>query len=501
MRAIFPILAAALALAPAYAADTDLAAEAQANLFAGRYAAAVESYSRLVKEDPGSGLAHDRLVRALIAAREPERAYAAAEVAAQAAPGTAPALDAQGRAAFRRGNLADAEKLFRRALAADPKYPDALVGLANIYAAVSKFRTAQDLTEKAFELNPRDPENRRSHADEEETPLHEAALQRALAALDPASDDARAIRAHLSRDAALHGRRRRLLSADQTARIKLSRLTNGPKGLIGLGLDVRFNDKTVIHLKLDSGASGMSLSPAAARRAGLEVLGDESTEARGLGDRTPDATFAYLAPRMRIGDLEWENYPVSVFRGAKEAEADGLIGTDVFSQFRVTIDFPGSLLSLDARAPELKTGEVSEAGPRPEGFTAIFRFGHLLTVGTSMNGGPNKLFLIDSGGTSNLVDIRAALDSTKVRQDDSVKLRGVQGEVKDVRSADKGTLVFAGFRQQNPDLIAVDMHGLSDSAGAEIAGIIGMPVLWHMKLTIDYASGSVRFERSAWDRQ
>jgi len=73
-------------------------------------------------------------------------------------------------------------------------------------------------------------------------------------------------------------------------------------------------------------------------------------------------------------------------------------------------------------------------------------------------------------------------------------LKGIQGRVKEVGRASQVTLVFAGFKQENPDLLAMSLEKLSDSTGVAIAGVLGMPVLWHMKLTVDYRDGSVRFE-------
>jgi hypothetical protein len=44
--------------------------------------------------------------------------------------------------------------------------------------------------------------------------------------------------------------------------------------------------------------------------------------------------------------------------------------------------------------------------------------------------------------------------------------------------------------------MAVDLHELRDRVGVEVSEVIGMPVLWQLKLTIDYASGTVKLERS-----
>lgn len=60
--------------------------------------------------------------------------------------------------------------------------------------------------------------------------------------------------------------------------------------------------------------------------------------------------------------------------------------------------------------------------------------------------------------------------------------------------ADRVTLNFAGFSQANPDLIATSFEKQSDRIGTAISGIIGMPVLWHMAMTVDYRNAAVRFQ-------
>jgi hypothetical protein len=56
------------------------------------------------------------------------------------------------------------------------------------------------------------------------------------------------------------------------------------------------------------------------------------------------------------------------------------------------------------------------------------------------------------------------------------------------------TLLFAGFRQVNPSLIAISLEKMSDSMGAAFGGIPGWPVLSQLTVTIDYQEGTVRFE-------
>jgi hypothetical protein len=263
-----------------------------------------------------------------------------------------------------------------------------------------------------------------------------------------------------------------------------------------MGLRVRFNERATATLLLDTGASGLSLSPKVAEKAGLEVLGRDSGEAKGIGDERSQDSLEYLAPVIEIGDVTFANYPVSVFRSAQTQDFDGLIGADVFRRFLVGIDFVNVELTLDplpkAEPPE---SELEDAGNEPEpGFHRAFRFGSHLTLYTAVNERPQKLFLIDSGSSVNLIDEGVAREAATVDGDDRIVVKGLQGRVNNTSRAHHVSLVFAGLRHDNPDLIAFSFKKLSDDEGVGIAGILGMPVLIHLKLSIDYRNGTVRLE-------
>ena len=475
--------------------ETGTLAEAEGHLFAARYQEAADCYQKLLVHEPTAAAAYDGLVRALLGNYQAEKAYAAAEAGARAAPDAAAVWTAQGRVAFRQGKLGVAQACYRKALAVDKKYPGAIAGLADIFGSTSNFKRAETLANAALALSPGDPDLVLSPWRSSSPEDHKKDLRAALSILDPETERGSDVKAHLARDLALKGRKLRLINAVDATEIKLSRIMDGPNRTIGVGVQVRLNNKQSLLLKLDTGAGGIAISPQAAKRAGLEQLSEEGSDIHGIGDKSPQQNLYYLADRFRVGGLEWENVPIATFRGAKQSDTDGLIGTDIFERFRIEIDFAGSLMRLQRTRPEGEAHQLLDAAEKPEGFTQVIRLRHMLLIATSVNDGPSQLFLIDSGSMVNLVNIQAARESTKVHQEARIRLKGIQGEVKDVHSAEKATLTFAGFRQENRELTAIDLHNLSDRAGLEVSGILGMPVLWQMRMTIDYASGSVKFEQ------
>lgn len=470
---------------------------AEASLFSARYEDAAELYTKLLQDDPSWGPGYYGLVRALIGAYRAREAYTVAEEGLRRAPESAEAQTAAGMAAYRGGDLARAESWFRKALKINPNYAGALRGLASIYRSVSKFKTARQLMVAAYHASPGDPQLITAWADTMEGADHIATLERALAIYDPECREARVLRSHIAADKAVGTRRlRRLTSPYQGYEIKMEHVVGGSGQDYGVALRVRFNDRYTMKLQLDTGASGISIAPKAAEKAGL-TLGNAGVEARGIGDQKPQESFHFLASEVRIGDITFADFPVSVFSSAKSSDRDGLIGADVFEQFLVGIDFSRFQLSLEphTQAALDTEDEPADATDPTPGFFRALRFGNHLTVPTSVNQGAPRLFLIDSGAGVNLIDADVARDFTKVHSDERTVLRGVQGRVKEVSRASRVSLAFAGFRQDNLDILAMSLESLDDSTGAGMAGIIGMPVLWQMKVTIDYRNGTVRFER------
>jgi hypothetical protein len=94
----------------------------------------------------------------------------------------------------------------------------------------------------------------------------------------------------------------------------------------------------------------------------------------------------------------------------------------------------------------------------------------------------------------NLYVTDVAKEFTHVSGDAFTTLKGVQGKVDRTSRASRISLVFAGFRQENPDLLAISLEKMSDAFGVGFGGILGMPVLGNLAVTIDYREGAIRFE-------
>ncbi|MEP7366142.1 MAG: aspartyl protease family protein [Acidobacteriota bacterium] len=480
---------------PLWAQNAGALAEARAHENAGRDKQAVEAYRRAATLQPDSGDAWEGLVRSLIADRRAEEAYQALEEAKGKAPDSAALKVAEAHVLYRQGKLTASEKLYLEVISSGVAHPEAWLGLARMHSIVSRAASAESIAERAYRLMPGSPRARMFYADQLDDPAaHLAELEKALALLDPATEMARRVRAHVEADRQMGSRNSRVLeSAYRNYDVKLELLHAGPTRVRGFAFDVILNGKKKVRLLLDTGASGISLRRNVAEKAGLTGLESTGRELRGIGDGKPISTYLYLAESVSIGELRFRDYVVHV--SEKVADLDGLIGADVFEQFLVTFDFPKLKMSLSpygglSGAPS--RDERVDAQPTP-GFSRVFRIGNHLLLPTFINGKMATLFLIDSGANQNFISERAARQQTSV-QSTSGRTSGVQGGLDKVFVADQVTLTFAGLRHDNPRMPSFDFTSLSDGFGTEISGLLGLPVLSQLRLTIDYRNGEVQMK-------
>ena len=396
MRTLIVGFVAVCALA--YATESPARQEARRLLFAGRYTQAAARYRALLAADPGWGEGYDGLVRALLAAKKTPEAYQAFADVLKRAPNTAGGQTAAGRALFRGGEFQKALDVFIAALRLDPAYGPAACGVARVAAVMSRFETAQRMAALAHQLAPDDPEAILLWADTlKDHGERLRALETALAIYDRDSEPALSLAQQVAVEKALGGRRLRVLqSTYQREVLTLDRLrlvptefspTQFPKGFI---VRVQLNTGPVLRLLLDAHPSGILIYREAAAKAGLESLG---------GDQ-------FLARELLLGGLVFSNYPVTVARPrSREVLHDGFLGTDVFEQFLVTIDFPKAVVTLEpfpgaASPPEVRAADAVR--PLASGFTEFFRFPNWMLLPVSLNGQAPRAFSVDSTSPVNI---------------------------------------------------------------------------------------------------
>ncbi len=529
--------ATAAASQPKDSANSSLA-EADSLFRQGRYVAAAEAYKGALQQEPASAVAHAGLTRSELKLEDVVAAHQAAQKGLEGAPNSSLIHSVLGDVYFREGKIAEAEGEYAKAQQMDISNARAWFGRSRIYRMISMYRHAYDYLRKAHELDPHDRDIQRSWFSTLRLSEQISELEKYLAS---ATGDSTEQREGMQRRLELLKERQKyparackLAKKVAQTETSLEPLLTGPRSIRGWGLRVNINGNNS-RLLLDTGASGIVINRNAAEKAGLSRLME--TKMTGIGDKGPVGGYLGYADSIRIGDLEFQDCLVEVSDKRSVADEAGLIGADVFSAYLVTLDFPDRKLKLRAlpprpddkseEVPQLKTigdsdkpaeGEKSgepnppheSAGssaapnastgpkdryiaPEMQAYTKVFRFGHDLLIPTKVGDGAPMLFLIDTGASSNLISPEAARAVTKVRSDSNTRVKGLSGSVKEVSRADQAVIQFSRYRQENQDILTIDLSKISKSTGTEVSGVLGFSTLRMMEMTIDYRDGLVDF--------
>jgi len=513
------------------AGESATLAEADHLFISGKTAEAQAKYQAVANLDPASVPAQVGLMRTLIAQQKLDEAQSAADTALALHPESPQLLLTLGDLQFAQGKMADAERSFVKAQNLAPNDAAPYLALARVYRAYSLFRRAYDNLKRAHEVAPNDPAVQLLWFNSLPHQYRIAALQAYLATPTLTPQLSKTLEQYLAfvkrnADAPVHPCK--LVSNVEETETKLHAIARSGSELGATGLTVKINNQE-LHLALDTGASGVLLGRATAEKLALPRLGYQSII--GMGESGQQGGFTAVANRIRVGDLEFSDCTVRVTDAATPVTGqDGLIGSDVFGAYLINIDIPGAKLRLSplpkrpdeaAHPAALKTmsPDAQELEAEDEGATAakapsadmfslpkdayvapemanwskVYRFRHLLLVPTRVDKTGPTLFLIDTGSFSNALSTRAAQQLTQLRSDPGTRVSGLSGSVGQVYRADKATLQFGRYEQENQDVVTFDLSSISRQTGTQVSGILGFNMLRILQLKIDYRDGLVDF--------
>jgi hypothetical protein len=267
--------------------------------------------------------------------------------------------------------------------------------------------------------------------------------------------------------------------------IKMELLTVGSSmARRGYGLRVRLNDRATVTLLLDTGSSGVTITRKLAEKIGAGKLSEQALE--GVGKSGPAVGYKAWVDKVVIGDLEFHDCFVHA-TPREIAQVDGIIGSDVFSKYLITLDLRAHKLRLEP----LPSGDA-EGQPAQESSTQAFSFGHFLLLPTEVGKRAAGLFVIDSGSNANTISPELARLMPEMRTFNA-PMSGASGVANSAFIADDATLRFARVSRGGERISTMDLHSISKDLGVEISGQIGFSALENMKVIIDYRDGLVRF--------
>jgi hypothetical protein len=244
-----------------------------------------------------------------------------------------------------------------------------------------------------------------------------------------------------------------------------------------------------VSLKLDTGFSMTMIHPDLAAAPGLRRAGDITIMGIAGEERAP----TYEGAIIDLGGVKYEPRRVGVLNpNATRRRIDGILGSGLFRQYVVEIDFASKRLSLYARTNFSYSGQGEIVPLRfRRGHTTPIASARILTTnGTQVRGE----FEIDTGCDSGVclghdfVTANRLLDDSETRGGGKV---GIGGGVR-TRSDHLPQLQLGNLKIEKAD---VDFFIESSPVDEGLAGHIGIGVFKRFKVIFDYSRERLILEK------
>lgn len=430
-------------------------------------------FRSLVADDPASSEAQLGLINSLFQSGDYESAHTAAQAAVALIPNSPLIHSAFGDTYFRQGNFDQAEAEYQSAITLDRNSARAWIGLGRIYSARSMHSQAKSAFIRAAVLEPEAFSFWLNHQQStEQVAIYKGYLPENLGGESAQT----ATECKIAPSTASTGAAELAINLDQ--------LSDGAGGVRGLGAHVRLNEKVDADLLLDTAASGITIGRKLAEKAKVERI--RATTVRGVGGDGSSDGFLGRISRLRIGDFELRGCVVQVLSDQNVAAVKGIIGTDLFDNYLITVDFPAHQLRLKPLV-ERPGAAASQTGVQ------ALSFGHFLLLPGRL-GNASGLFILDSGSNTNTLSPRQIHRVLNATPDRSL-FRGASGTAYSTFRAENAKMQVANIEVPGERVLALDLTRISKRIGTEIAGQIGFSTLENLVLTIDYRDGIASLHR------
>jgi tetratricopeptide (TPR) repeat protein len=461
------------------------ATPAQAAYAAGHLSQAKDLYQAALSARPDDPQSSAVLVRILLRQNEIAGAAAQAKKGIAANPNSGAALTALAAVQMHQGQPGRALDSLKTAEAADPCYAPLHLVRAQILRLDSMYASERAEIQIAYTIDPTDPDIRHAWSSTVSPAAEIESVDQSLSTskdIDAesrknAQETVRSLMPLLSEN----NQTCKVLPAAVSAAFTLMPSHQDAKHIDGYRLEVGFSKKNG-SLQIDIAASGLFISKA---------LADENGFQPAAGD--PPGTVH--VGEAQIGPLIFRDCIVGVSDGPFPDGADGVIGTDMFAQWLITLDHPAAKLVLTPLPPQkgVVPGDRLDS-PDLQGFTPVYHRRQYLLVPVMLDKTTPRLFVLDSGIRYSTMTSEAAHSVSKMKVNFTNAVQTVSGAKLQVYR-DSFNLQFANLNLTNQNhIFELDPAAIERNTGIEVAGMIGFDILHSLVLHLDYRDGLVRFD-------
>ena len=451
-----------------------------------RYADAENLYVKALAQQPKNIELTAGLVRTLL--QEGKISQASAQVDGISAENarSAIALTALAEVQLRQGLPWLAMKSLDAAQAANPCYARSHLVRSRALRIDSMYASERAEIQRAYAIDTTDPEIQGAWRDTVSPANEIKSIDQSLATMNDLDAKARQ-----TAEASLHSLMSRLSENSQTCQVLpavasaklplVASIENNLRHLYRYQLEVQF-PQSKATLLVDTAASGLYISRALAEQNNLH---------QGAG--APEGTVH--VDDINIGPLEFRDCTVGVSDTSFPDKADGIIGTDIFASYLITLDFRSKRLTLDPLPPQpdLLPGDRS-VPPEFKDFTPVFHRRQYLLLPVTLNNKSRKLFVLGTGMPNTAMTSEVAHSVSNLKTNFTNAGRTASG-AKEEFYRDNFDLQLANLPLiQHRRIQQFDLSAMGQNAGFQVAGVLGVDILHALVLHLDYRDGLIKFD-------
>ena len=474
------------------------------------YTTAEALFREDLAKNPSSADLHLGLIRALIGEDKVVQARMEADSWLANASNSALAEVAAGEVAYRSADIAAAQQHANKAILENHCEGRVLALAANIDSLGAAFAQEANLISLAHRLRPNDEIIRRDWIFSLPLQQRTAELAQYLEETQHLSDDDRILYVDdEERLKAHHPGECRVTTNTDTATFPL-KPARTPS--LASGLDVEINSVNR-HLEVDTGASGIVLTLATSKKLGLKP--EHRLFLSGVGDGRTVGSYLTHVANIRIGPFQFADCLVEVLEKTK-LNADGFIGTNLFAKWLVTLDYPRSELRLSPLPVVPKLTQPDNSGqpadetavsedkmsqpqnryvaPEMQHWLRVLRIDNMLLVPVKLDQGPLHYFAADTGSTQTTLSVALARETHREYIETGTHFFGIAGDVNKIYRVDDAVLHFGTFQLPPSSYDAFDLSLLLQRTGLAISGLLGLPTLSKLTISIDYRDNLMQLQ-------